>query len=204
MPNFFSLILPLNKKKTNQTNKQTKTKQQHQQQNTHTQKKTENNCTFDCVWIVCYITEHRDVDIASLSASAQTTAALTRLKPIWNDRSISLSSKTGLEFAKSQRAVENKKMEETGCEIICGVPTTPPPPPPSVAPVVEEGRRLPFQPATSQAQCSAMNTRIHVIFPSSLPLDVHPTPIQTYLPLAGTNRKYFLTALPWSQNEDDP
>ena len=35
---------------------------------------------------------------------------------------------TGLEFAKSQRAVENrkkKKMEETGCEIICRPPTTP-------------------------------------------------------------------------------
>ena len=32
---------------------------------------------------------------------------------------------TGLKFAKSQRAVENReKMEETGCEAICGVPTT--------------------------------------------------------------------------------
>ena len=32
---------------------------------------------------------------------------------------------TGLEFAKSQRAVENrKKMEKTGCEIICAAPTT--------------------------------------------------------------------------------
>ena len=31
---------------------------------------------------------------------------------------------TGLEFAKSQRAVENEKMEESGCEIICGAPTT--------------------------------------------------------------------------------
>ena len=32
---------------------------------------------------------------------------------------------TGLEFGKSQRAVENReKMKETGCEIICGVPTT--------------------------------------------------------------------------------
>ena len=31
---------------------------------------------------------------------------------------------TGLEFAKSQRAVENrKKDEETGCEIVCGAPT---------------------------------------------------------------------------------
>ena len=31
----------------------------------------------------------------------------------------------GLEFAKSQRAVENKeKMEETGCEIIRGAPAT--------------------------------------------------------------------------------
>ena len=31
---------------------------------------------------------------------------------------------TGLEFAKSQRAVENRKMEETGCEVICAAPTT--------------------------------------------------------------------------------
>ena len=32
---------------------------------------------------------------------------------------------TGLEFGKSQRAVENRqKMEKTGCKIICGVPTT--------------------------------------------------------------------------------
>ena len=27
---------------------------------------------------------------------------------------------TGLEFTKSQRAVENGKMEESGCKIICG------------------------------------------------------------------------------------
>ena len=32
---------------------------------------------------------------------------------------------TGLEFGKSQRAVEKReKMEKTGCEIICGAPTT--------------------------------------------------------------------------------
>ena len=32
---------------------------------------------------------------------------------------------TGLEFGKSQRAVENRgKMEEIGCEIICGAQTT--------------------------------------------------------------------------------
>ena len=31
-----------------------------------------------------------------LSRTAQTTAALTRLKPVWNDRSISLSSKIQL------------------------------------------------------------------------------------------------------------
>ena len=31
---------------------------------------------------------------------------------------------TGLEFTKSQRAVENGKMEETGCQITCGAPTT--------------------------------------------------------------------------------
>ena len=32
---------------------------------------------------------------------------------------------TGLEFAKSQRAVEiREKIGETGCEIVCGAPTT--------------------------------------------------------------------------------
>ena len=32
---------------------------------------------------------------------------------------------TGLEFAKSQRAVENRgKMKKTGCKIICGAPLT--------------------------------------------------------------------------------
>ena len=32
---------------------------------------------------------------------------------------------TGLEFGKSQRAVENKeKIEKNGCQIICGAPTT--------------------------------------------------------------------------------
>ena len=31
----------------------------------------------------------------------------------------------GQEFAKSKRSVENRgKMEETGCEIICGAPKT--------------------------------------------------------------------------------
>ena len=30
---------------------------------------------------------------------------------------------TGLEFCKSKRAVENGKMEKTGCKIICGAPT---------------------------------------------------------------------------------
>ena len=38
-----------------------------------------------------------------LSRIAQTTSALTRLKPVWN---------------------EQGKMEKTGCEIICGTPTT--------------------------------------------------------------------------------
>ena len=31
---------------------------------------------------------------------------------------------TGLEIAKSQRAVENGIIEETGCEIVCGAPPT--------------------------------------------------------------------------------
>ena len=34
-----------------------------------------------------------------LSRTAQTTAALTRLKPVWNDRSISLSSKIRLKLS---------------------------------------------------------------------------------------------------------
>ena len=40
----------------------------------------------------------------------------------WEDK---IREWTGLEFAKSQRAVGNRKMEETGCEVICGAPTTP-------------------------------------------------------------------------------
>ena len=43
-------------------------------------------------------------------------------KKRWEDN---IREWTGLEFSKSQRAVENrKKMEEPGCEIICGAPTT--------------------------------------------------------------------------------
>ena len=46
-----------------------------------------------------------------------------RQKKRWEDN---IREWTGLEFAKSQRPVENmEKMEETGCEIICGAPTTP-------------------------------------------------------------------------------
>ena len=46
-----------------------------------------------------------------------------RQRKRWEDN---IREWTGLEFAKFQRAVENrkKKMEETGCEIICGAPTT--------------------------------------------------------------------------------
>ena len=45
-----------------------------------------------------------------------------RQRKRWEDN---IREWTGLEFAKSQRAVENReKMEETGCEIICGAPTT--------------------------------------------------------------------------------
>ena len=45
-----------------------------------------------------------------------------RQRKRWEDN---IREWTDLEFAKSQRAVENrKKMEETGCEIICGAPKT--------------------------------------------------------------------------------
>ena len=45
-----------------------------------------------------------------------------RQKKTWEDN---IREWTGLEFAKSQRAVESRaKMEETGCKVICGAPTT--------------------------------------------------------------------------------
>ena len=45
-----------------------------------------------------------------------------RQRKRWEDN---IREWTGLEFGKSQRAVENrKKMEESGCKIICGAPTT--------------------------------------------------------------------------------
>ena len=45
-----------------------------------------------------------------------------RQKKRWEDN---IGEWTGLEFAMSQRTVENRgKVEETGCEIICGAPTT--------------------------------------------------------------------------------
>ena len=45
-----------------------------------------------------------------------------RQRKRWEDN---IREWTGLEFGKSQRAVENReKMEETGCEIICGAPVT--------------------------------------------------------------------------------
>ena len=44
-----------------------------------------------------------------------------RKRKRWEDN---IRKWTGVEFAKSQRAVENRKMEESGCEIIFGAPTT--------------------------------------------------------------------------------
>ena len=45
-----------------------------------------------------------------------------RQRKRWEDN---IREWTGLESAKSQRAMENgTKMEKSGCEIICGVPTT--------------------------------------------------------------------------------
>ena len=43
-----------------------------------------------------------------------------RQRKRWEDN---IREWTGLEFAKSQRA-EQRKMEETGCEVICDAPTT--------------------------------------------------------------------------------
>ena len=44
-----------------------------------------------------------------------------RHRKTWEDN---IREWTGLEFAKSQRKVENRKMEENGCEIISGASTT--------------------------------------------------------------------------------
>ena len=45
-----------------------------------------------------------------------------RQRKRWEDN---IREWTGLEFGKSQRAVENRgKMGKTGCEIICGAPST--------------------------------------------------------------------------------
>ena len=45
-----------------------------------------------------------------------------RQRERWEDN---IREGTGLGFAKSLRAVENReKKEETGCEVICGAPTT--------------------------------------------------------------------------------
>ena len=46
-----------------------------------------------------------------------------RQKKRWED---DIREWTSLEFAKSQRAVDNRggKMEETGCEVICSAPRT--------------------------------------------------------------------------------
>ena len=44
-----------------------------------------------------------------------------RLKKRWEDN---IREWTGQEFAKSQRAVEKRKMEETGCEVIYGASVT--------------------------------------------------------------------------------
>ena len=45
-----------------------------------------------------------------------------RQRKRWEDN---IREWAGLEFGKSQRAVENRgKMEKTGCKIICGAPTT--------------------------------------------------------------------------------
>ena len=45
-----------------------------------------------------------------------------RQKKRWEDN---IREWTGLEFAKPQRAVENGKMEETGCEVIYGASVPP-------------------------------------------------------------------------------
>ena len=62
--------------------------------------------------------------LARHSERGKKTRQTERKKKRWEDN---IKEWTGLEFAKSRRVVENrrKKMEETGCEVISGAPTTP-------------------------------------------------------------------------------
>ena len=54
------------------------------------------NLSFSSLFSFCALCTTGQVPSPRHSTVAQTTAALTRLKPVWNDRSISLSSKTRL------------------------------------------------------------------------------------------------------------
>ena len=61
--------------------------------------------------------------------SQGTVTGRRRLGRLKKRREDNIKKWAGLEFAKSQRAVEKsgeqRKMEETGHEVICGAPTTP-------------------------------------------------------------------------------
>ena len=75
-------------------------------------------------WLVFFFDVSRPSGLAKtiLQGTVKGGRRQGRQRKKWEDN---IREWTGLEFGKSQRAVENrKKMERTGCKIICGAPTT--------------------------------------------------------------------------------
>ena len=64
---------------------------------------------------------HEDLAKTILQGTVKGERRQGRQTKRWED---SIRQWTGLEFGKSQRTVENRKMEKTGCKIICGAPMT--------------------------------------------------------------------------------
>ena len=68
------------------------------------------------------ITFRRFYPVIVMKARHSERGKKTRQKKRWEEN---ISEWTGLEFAKSKRAVENRgKLDEIGCDITCGAPTT--------------------------------------------------------------------------------
>ena len=80
-------------------------------------KETQTAVVWSCLLFIRSGQHH----LASMQGTVNRGRRQGRQRKRWEDN---IREWTGLEFAKSQRAVENGKMEKIGCEIICGAPTT--------------------------------------------------------------------------------
>ena len=68
-----------------------------------------------------YVSHSSGLAITILQGTVKGGRRQGRLRKRWEGN---IREWTGLEFAKSQGSGEQGKMEKTGCEIICGAPTT--------------------------------------------------------------------------------